>query len=93
MSKDDSIVYSEQIRYVDFAAKMNWQYCLVDAGWDQKIGYDKIKELSKYAASKNVGLILWYNSSGDWNTVPFTPKSKLLTHEVYFFVPVYFGSS
>ena len=80
MSKDDSIVYSEQVRYVDFAAKMNWQYCLVDAGWDQKIGYDKIKELSKYAASKNVGLILWYNSSGDWNTVPFTPKSKLLTH-------------
>jgi len=81
MSKDDSIVYSEQIRYVDFAAKMNWQYCLVDAAWDQKIGYDKIKELSKYAASKNVGLILWYNSSGDWNTVPYTPKSKLLTHE------------
>ena len=81
MSKDDSIVYSEQIRYVDFAAKMNWQYCLVDAAWDQKIGYDKIKELSKYAALKNVGLILWYNSSGDWNTVPYTPKSKLLTHE------------
>jgi len=81
MSKDDSIVYSEQIRYIDFAAKMNWQYCLVDAAWDQKIGYDKIKDLSKYAASKNVGLILWYNSSGDWNTVPYTPKSKLLTHE------------
>ncbi|MGZ3846905.1 MAG: glycoside hydrolase family 97 catalytic domain-containing protein [Flavisolibacter sp.] len=81
MSKDDSIVYSEQIRYIDFAAKMNWQYCLVDAAWDQKIGYDKIKELSRYAASKKVGLLLWYNSSGDWNTVKYTPKSKLLTHE------------
>lgn len=81
MSKDDSIVYSEQVHYIDFAAKMNWQYCLVDAAWDQKIGYDKIKELSKYAASKNVGLLLWYNSSGDWNTVKYTPKSKLLTHE------------
>jgi alpha-glucosidase len=81
MSKDDSIVYTEQIRYIDFAAKMNWQYCLVDAAWDQKIGYDKIKELSQYAASKNVGLILWYNSAGDWNTVPYTPKNKLLTHE------------
>ena len=80
MSKDDSIVYSEQVRYIDFASKMNWQYCLVDAGWDQKIGYDKIKELSKYAATKKIGLILWYNSSGDWNTVKFTPKSKLLTH-------------
>ncbi|MGZ3881758.1 MAG: glycoside hydrolase family 97 catalytic domain-containing protein, partial [Flavisolibacter sp.] len=55
--------------------------CLVDAAWDQKIGYDKIKELSRYAASKKVGLLLWYNSSGDWNTVKYTPKSKLLTHE------------
>ena len=81
MSKDDSIIYSEQIRYIDFAAKMNWQYCLVDAAWDQKIGYDKIKELASYAKSKNVGLLLWYNSSGDWNTVKYTPKSKLLTHD------------
>jgi len=81
MSKDDSIVYSEQIRYIDFAADMKWQYCLVDAAWDQKIGYEKTKELASYAASKNVGLLLWYNSSGDWNTVKYTPKSKLLTHE------------
>jgi alpha-glucosidase len=81
MSKDDSIVYSEQIRYIDFAAGMKWQYCLVDAAWDQKIGYDKTKELASYAASKNVGLLLWYNSSGDWNTVKYTPKGKLLTHE------------
>lgn len=81
MSKDDSIVYSEQIRYVDFAAKMKWQYCLVDADWDRKIGYEKIKELAQYAASKKVGLLLWYNSAGDWNTVKYTPKNKLLTHE------------
>ena len=81
MSKDDSIVYGEQVRYIDFAADMKWQYCLVDAAWDKKIGYDKIKELSQYAATKNVGLLLWYNSAGDWNTVKYTPKSKLLTHE------------
>jgi hypothetical protein len=81
MSKDDSIVYSEQVRYIDMASKMNWQYCLVDAAWDRKIGYEKIRELSKYAASKNVGLLLWYNSAGDWNTVKYTPKGKLLTPE------------
>lgn len=81
MSKDDSIVYSEQVRYIDFAAKMNWQYCLVDAAWDQKIGYEKIEELSRYASAKNVGLLLWYNSAGDWNTVKYTPKNKLLTQE------------
>ncbi|HVF97127.1 MAG TPA: glycoside hydrolase family 97 catalytic domain-containing protein [Flavisolibacter sp.] len=80
-SKDDSLVYSEQIRYVDFAAKMGWEYCLVDADWDRKIGYEKIQELSAYAAAKGVGLLLWYNSAGDWNTVKYTPKSKLLFHE------------
>ena len=81
MSKDDSIVYSEQKRYIDFAADMRWQYCLVDADWDKKIGYDRIKELAAYAATKNVGLLLWYNSAGDWNTTPYHPKSKLLTRE------------
>lgn len=81
MSKDDSIVYSEQKRYIDFAADMHWQYCLVDVNWDTNIGYDKIKELADYAASKNVGLWLWYNSAGDWNTTPYHPKSKLLTKE------------
>ena len=30
---------------------------------------------------KNVGLLVWYNSAGSWNTVKFTPKDKLLTHE------------
>ena len=81
MSKDDSIVYSEQKKYIDFAADMNWAYCLVDAAWDRKIGYEKIKELAQYAAGKNVGLLLWYNSAGDWNTVRYTPKDKLLTQK------------
>lgn len=80
-SKDDFIIYPEQKKYIDFAADMNWQYCLVDADWDRKIGYDKIKELADYAKTKNVGLLLWYNSAGDWNTVKYTPKDKLLTHE------------
>jgi hypothetical protein len=80
-SKDDSIVYSEQKRYIDFAADMHWQYCLIDVNWDTKIGYEKIKELADYGATKNVGLILWYNSAGDWNTTPYHPKSFLLTQE------------
>lgn len=80
-SKDDFIVYEEQKKYIDFAAEMNWQYCLVDADWDRKIGYEKIKELSAYAKAKNVGLLLWYNSAGDWNTVKYTPRNLLLTKE------------
>ncbi|MES2776019.1 MAG: glycoside hydrolase family 97 catalytic domain-containing protein [Bacteroidota bacterium] len=81
-SKDDFIVYDEQKKYIDFAADMNWQYCLIDADWDRKIGYEKIKELSDYAATKNVGLLLWYNSAGDWNTVKYTPKNLLLNSEL-----------
>ena len=81
MSKDDHITYDEQIRYIDFAADMHWQYCLIDAGWDKKIGYEKVKALAVYAAAKKVNMLMWYNSAGDWNTVPLTPKNKLLTHE------------
>jgi hypothetical protein len=81
MSKDDNIVYAEQKKYIDYAADMHWEYCLIDVNWDTKIGYDKIKELADYAAAKKVGLILWYNSAGDWNTVKYHPKDKLLTHE------------
>lgn len=80
-SKDDFIVYDEQKKYIDFAAKMNWQYCLIDADWDRKIGYEKVKELADYAKTKNVNILLWYNSAGDWNTVKYTPRNFLLTSE------------
>jgi alpha-glucosidase len=79
--KDDSTVFSVQRKFVDYAAEMGWEYCLVDASWDKMIGYDKIRELSSYAQSKGVGLILWYNSAGDWNDTPYTPKNAMLSHE------------
>ena len=75
--KDDSTVYSVQKKFIDYAADMKWSYCLIDADWDRKIGYEKVAELSVYAKTKNIGLILWYNSAGDWNTVKYTPKGKL----------------
>jgi hypothetical protein len=40
-----------------------------------------MKELADYAKTKNVGLLLWYNSAGDWNTVKYTPKDLLFTTE------------
>ena len=78
IEKDNSIVYKDQIRYIDFAQKMNWQYCLIDANWDTTIGYDSIQILADYAKAKNVGLLLWYNSAGSWNTVTMTPKDKMV---------------
>lgn len=80
-SKDDFITYDEQRRYIDLAADMHWQYCLIDVDWDRKIGYDGIKKLADYAKTKNVSLLLWYNSAGNWNTVKYTPKDLMLTHE------------
>ena len=81
LKKDDSTVFSVQKKYIDFASDMKWQYCLMDAMWDKLIGYDSAAILAKYAQEKNVGLLVWYNSAGSWNTVKFTPKDKLLTHE------------
>ncbi|WP_255478584.1 glycoside hydrolase family 97 protein [Rufibacter sp. XAAS-G3-1] len=79
--KDDSTVYDVQKRFIDYAARMNWAYTLIDADWDKKIGYAKMKELADYAKTKNVGLLLWYNSAGSWNTAPYTPRDKMLTYE------------
>jgi len=81
LMKDDNTIYPVQKEFIDYASQMNWDYCLIDADWDRKIGYEKIADLSEYAASKGVGLLLWYNSSGQWNSTVYSPKSKLLTHE------------
>lgn len=79
IEKDESVVYPVQKKYVDFAARMHWPYVLVDADWDRNIGYEEIGKLAKYAARKDVGLLLWYNSSGGWNETVYSPKSRLLT--------------
>lgn len=77
--KDNSVNYETQKQFIDYAADMGWEYCLVDGMWDTQIGYDKIKELADYAATKEVGLLLWYNSAGDWNEAYQTPKNVMLT--------------
>ena len=77
--KDDATVYDVQKRFIDYAADMGWNYTLVDADWDRKIGDTKMKALADYAKTKNVGLLAWYNSSGAWNDTEYSPKSALLT--------------
>jgi alpha-glucosidase len=77
--KDDSTEYNTQKRFIDFASNMKWKYCLIDAFWDTKIGYDKIKELADYAKTKDVRILLWYNSAGDWNTTTLSPRDKMIT--------------
>jgi hypothetical protein len=60
-------------KYIDFAASMGWPYSLVDANWNEMHG-GNIDQLASYAAKKNVGLWLWYNSGGPNNTVEEMPR-------------------
>ncbi|RYZ92657.1 MAG: glycoside hydrolase family 97 protein, partial [Moraxellaceae bacterium] len=78
MLKDDATRFNTQKKFIDYAAHMRWPYVLIDALWDTQIGKKRIAQLAQYAATKNVGLILWYNSSGEWNTTPQTPKNILI---------------
>lgn len=79
MWQDGSINYNDQKTFIDFSAKLGYEFVLVDNWWDTRIGYDKIEELAKYASSKNVGLCLWYNSNGYWSDAPQGPKNRMNT--------------
>lgn len=77
--QDNSINYDDQKKFIDVSAAMGFEYCLVDNWWDQQIGRDRIVELSKYAQSKGVSLMLWYNSNGYVNDAPQTPRNCMNT--------------
>ena len=77
--QDTSINYQDQVKFIDLASAMGYEYVLVDNWWDTQIGRDKIVELSKYAQGKGVSLMLWYNSNGAWSDAPQTPKQCMNT--------------
>jgi alpha-glucosidase len=74
---EDSASFKKVDSFLDFAAKMKWEYILIDAYWDKFIGYEKMAEFVKKANAKNVGILLWYNSNGPWNDAPMSPKNKM----------------
>lgn len=80
--QDKSINYDDQIKFIDLAAAMNYEYVLVDNWWDKQIGRDRMAELSRYAQGKGVHLMLWYNSNGYENDAPQTPKQRMNTTAV-----------
>ena len=75
--QDGSINYDDQVKFIDLAAAMDFQYVLVDNFWDKNIGYDRMEELVKYAHSKGVDVFLWYSSSGYWNDISQCPLNKM----------------
>lgn len=72
--QDPSINYEDQIKFIDLAAQMGYEYTLIDGGWETNIGRERMEELFKYAQSKGVGVFVWYNSNGYWNDAPQCAK-------------------
>ncbi len=77
MWQDASIIEKDQRSFIDLASEMEYEFCLIDGGWEKNIGRERIEELVKYANSKNVEVTLWYNSNGYWNDAPQDPKGKM----------------
>ncbi|MGI6219714.1 MAG: glycoside hydrolase family 97 protein [Bacteroidaceae bacterium] len=75
--QDGSINFDDQIRYVDLAYAMGYEYVLIDNWWDNNIGRERMKELAAYAKAKGVSLFLWYSSSGYWNDITQSPVNLM----------------
>ena len=73
--QDNSANYDDQVLFINTAAAMGFEYCLVDALWDEQIGRKRMAELSRYAQSRGVSLMLWYNSNGAANNAPQGPRN------------------
>jgi len=79
--------------YIDFAATLNFEYILIDAGWHEgsslgsKPGSDVIKpvptmdmpEILRYAAQKNVGVWIWLQ----WKQLDWQMEEALKTYQAW----------
>lgn len=77
--QDASMNYADQVKYINLAAALNFEFILIDAWWDANIGYERMEELVRYARSKGIGVFLWYNSNGSFNDAFQTPINKMNT--------------
>lgn len=75
--QDGSINYDDQVRYIDLAAAMGYEYALIDNWWDTNIGHERMEQLIRYARSKKVDMFLWYSSSGYWNDIEQEPTNLM----------------
>ncbi|KQT16711.1 alpha-glucosidase [Chryseobacterium sp. Leaf404] len=75
--QDNSMNFDDQAKFIDLSSEIGYEYILIDALWDRNIGKERMKELIQYAKSKNVGVMLWYNSNGSANDAPMGPRNKM----------------
>lgn len=71
--QDNSANYADQVKYIDLAEAMDYEYILIDSWWDKMTGRERMEDLVKYAHSKGVDVFLWYSSSGYWNDIEQSP--------------------
>ncbi|MGC8886486.1 MAG: glycoside hydrolase family 97 catalytic domain-containing protein [Verrucomicrobiia bacterium] len=71
----------KQMKFIDFAADMGWQYLLVDANWTI-MDNGNIHDVLRYAKKKGIGVWLWYNSGGPHNLVTEKPRDCLTYPEL-----------
>ncbi len=68
--QDASINYDDQVRFIDLAASLGWEGCLIDGGWYENIGRKGMEKLFAYCREKGIRPWVWYNSNGGWNDAP-----------------------
>ncbi|MDZ7723223.1 MAG: glycoside hydrolase family 97 catalytic domain-containing protein [candidate division KSB1 bacterium] len=75
-TRPNSVNYNYYKKFIDLAADMNWEYSLIDAGWPE-LGENQIIDLVNYAKTRNVDIILWYNSGGPQSGSHHSPMHRL----------------
>ena len=68
--QDPSINYDDQVKFIDLAASLGWEGCLIDGGWYEHIGRKGMEKLFAYCKEKGVRPWVWYNRNGGWNNAP-----------------------
>jgi hypothetical protein len=67
-------------KFTDLAADMDWPYTLFDWEWDVMSNGGNVEDAAKYALSKGVKPLIWYNS-GMFKWIKATPVDRMKTRE------------
>nr|MDA3817286.1 glycoside hydrolase family 97 catalytic domain-containing protein [Prolixibacteraceae bacterium] len=72
--------YQTVNKFTDLAAAMDWPYTLFDWEWDAMSNGGDVEDAARYALSKGVKPLIWYNS-GMFKWITATPIDRMKTHE------------
>ncbi len=78
---DSPLDYNALVPFIDLASQNGWEYSLIDANWNE-MKNGSLEKLTTYANTKNVGLLIWYNSGGKHNIVSEAPRDLMYNREI-----------